>query len=266
MYLDLDDWRVWCPEFAPWLKAQLSPEALDEFHEGVEPAWLEWLDARSVPFAEGTLVERFETLLKQRFQGVRVVHATRLMDLSGIREAGLRAWSANELRLAAQNEYGDQTDAESLRRAIEQSMPEDRGGKVYTFPSLSHALDAFSGSIPGRLPSFARYGGEFLGAVGAMAGLADYTLRDRRAYFIACNLPWMSIPGNTLARLIDDVLCAVVIWQLLDVNNYRMEGSSDCIHTELDIPPEQIDAIADVESLREREDLTPADIVWQPFP
>ncbi len=266
MYLDRDDWRSWCPELVPWLEAQLSREALDDFHEGVEPTWLEWLDTRTARVSEGTLVERFKVLLKQRFHGVRVVHATRLRNLHGIRESGLRAWSAAELRGAAQTKYGDQTDAESLRRAIEQSLPEHRGGKVYTFSSLSHALSTYGGAMPGRLPPFTLSGGEFIDAVGAKVGLADHAQRDHRAYFIACNLPWSSIPADTLAWLIGDLLCTVVICRFLDTDDYRMEGSLDCIHTERDISPEQINAVADVESLRQHQGLVPADIVWQPFP
>lgn len=266
MYLDRDDWRAWCPEFARWLEAQLPQEALDGFHDGVKPTWLEWLSARAVPDSEGILVRRFETLLKRRFRGVRVVHATRLKDLREIRESGLRAWSAEELRVSAQAEYGSQANVESLRRAIEQNLPEHRGGKVYTFPTLSHALGNYGGAMPGRLPSFARDGGEFLHSVGIMAGLVDHERRVHHAYFIACTLPWTSIPEETLAWLVGDVLHTVIIWRFLSVENYRMEGSFDCIHTERDIPPEQIDAVADVEALREREDLKPADIVWQPFP
>lgn len=263
MHIDRDDWRTWCPTLAPWLEAQLSEVALEGFHAGVEPTWLEWLDERTAPHAERPLIGNFEIFLKQKFDGIRVVHATRLADLRDLRQFGLRAWSPDELRHAAQNAYGDQTDTRSLRCAIEQNAPEHRGGRVYTFPSLSHALSTYGGSRTGRLPSFALSGGEFLGSVGAMLALADHPLRNQRAYFIACNLPWTSIPENTLELLISDLLSTLLIWRFLAPDDYRMEGSVECINTEQDIPPKQIVAISNVEPLRMRNDLAPSDIAWE---
>ena len=268
VYIARDRWEEWCPRFSSWLEGQISPEAIGGFHAAVEPDWLTWLDQRVRNVSEGRLVCQFGALLRECFQGVEVVHATRLEDLSEIQRLGIKAWSAQELRQSAEAAYGGQVPDEALQRAIHLSRPDHRGGKVYCFTTLSHAREKHDGLKSGRVPEFAHSGGEFLRSVGRAIGINGFKNSGHRAYLLLCNLPWTKIPQETLEFLIEDILCTVLTWRFLDASGetYRLEGSLECVHVEGDILPQEIAAFADVEALCDRNDLKLSDIEWQAFP
>lgn len=266
MYLKIDDWRRWCEALAPWLDQRLHPVVLQRFHEAVQPDWLTWLDAEQAA-QTGTNESSqalFAPYLHAAYRGVRVFHATRLPDLNAVREQGLRAWSADELRMAARDALGTEVAADQLERSIALNDPNHRGGRVYSFASLSHALGTLGGHRPGRLPSFARLGGEFLGSVAEQAGLGEpHTRRPGRAFFLACDVPWESMSDGLIGGIARDVLTSLLTWRFLDVSGYSMVGTYECISTHCDIPRESIHAVADVEQLVDRTDVSPEEIRWE---
>lgn len=269
MYIDRGEWAQWGPQLENWLDKRFSRDVLSRFNSLVEPNWLAWLDAQQSDLDGNRQdsVELFGQELRKRYLGVTVFHATRLVDLDGVRQIGLRAWSADDLRKQAHSIFAKATEADKLRDAIEQSNPEHRGGRVYSFASLNHALGRQDESMPGKLPSFAVLGGEFLTSVGLRDGVSvSRELQEhRRGYILACNLPWERLDTNNFSFLAKDILQTVIILRFFDTTAFNMLGDRECISTMFDIPREDIKFFADVEDLKERNDLAISDITWQPF-
>ncbi|HUD42597.1 MAG TPA: hypothetical protein VMR06_11470 [Dokdonella sp.] len=268
LFLEIDDWRRWCESLAPWLDQRFHPTVLERFHEAVQPDWLTWLDAEQAAQTGTNDSSRalFAPYLHATYQGVRVFHATRLPDLNGVRAQGLRAWSADELRLAARDALDAAVAPVQLERSIALNDPVHRGGRVYSFASLSHTLGTLDGDRPGRLPAFARQGGEFLGSVAEQAGVGEhYTRRPGRAFLLACDVPWESMSDDLASGIAHDVLTSLLTWRFLDVSAYSMLGRYECISTHRDIPPESIQAFADVEHAVDRTDVKASEIPWQAF-
>jgi len=140
-------------------------------------------------------------------------------------------------------------------------MPEFRGGRVYSFASLHHALQ-LEDDAGGRLPSFCTQGGEFLVAVRAgLLGEPAEEADEARAYLFACDLPWESLEHDDVDYVVRTVLLDVLTSMLPD-RNYSMHGDRECLTTRQDVVPAWITKVADVEDLKFRRDLVPADIHW----
>ncbi len=269
MYFVVDDWRQWGPELATWLDERFDAEVLRRFNSAVESNWLDWLDQQQAE-VDGHYqdsVGLFEQVIRDRYAGVRVIHATRLTSLDTVGEHGLRAWSEQDLIEQAVDKFGGSVEAKTLGFAIERCDPRHRGGRVYSFASLQHALGLPGENLPGKLPSFAVSGGEFLAAVAVETGRreTEELVSLSRGYFLACNLPWVWLESDQVTYLAKDILLTVVTSRFFDTDEYSMAGSLECIDTMRDIPPQNIELYADVEELRDREDLTSADIRWRPF-
>lgn len=267
-FISLDDWGSYGTELGAWLQRVFSPEVLKGFNDTVRPDWLRWLDEEqsAVDGVRHATKEIFERHLRARYRGVRVFHATRLPDLDGIREHGLRAWSADELRSRAIAAFPEWAGRDALVDAIREANAAHRGGRIYSFASLNHALRANIGT-GGRIPAFAAFGGEFLGAVGnrIRSGRNGEIPQPGRGYFLACDLPWDLLESGTRAYLVEHILHSVIVVTLLDSDRYNMFGSWECISTCHDIPAAHITLYADVEGLVGREDLSPTDIQWHLF-
>lgn len=268
MYICRDDWRVWGPELAFWLDTRFNRDVLDRFDLSVDPDCLTWLDQQqaNIDGRDQDSVELFGQMLRYHYRGVKVFHATRLTNLDAVRRHGLRAWSAQDLKRQAHAMYGKTTEEEKLRRAIELNMPEHRGGRVYSFASLNHALGTHQ-NMPGKLPSFALNGGEFLACIGKQNGVkGNGEQQDSgRGYFLACNLPWDCLESRDFHWLSKGILLDVITCRFFDTNEYSMFGDRECISTMCDIPPDNIELVSDVEELRQRNNLDPSDITWQSF-
>lgn len=269
MYFVMDDWRQWGPDLGTWLDERFDAEVLRQFNATVEPNWLDWLDQRQAE-VDGCFqdsVGLFEQVIRGRYAGITVIHATRLTSLDAVREHGLRAWSERELIEQAVDKFRDSVEAKTLRLAIERCDPLHRSGRVYSFASLHHALGLPGEYLAGRIPSFAASGGEFLAAVAVEAGkqVVQELAPPGRGYFLACNLPWAWLESEQVIVLAKDILQMVLTIRFFDTDDYSMVGNRECIDTMRDIPPENIELFADVEELRDREDLTSTDIRWLPF-
>lgn len=265
MYLVLDDWAVWAPRFLPWLEERFSPQVLDAFNDGAEPSWLEWLDNQQADLdgRREDSVGLFEKEMLANFDGVRVFHATRLANVADLKRDGLRAWTAAELRQQAEGLRGN-IESPHFERCVEECNPDHRGGWVYSFASMHHALQLNDGK-DGRLPSFCLEGGEFLASVRReFGGHAPEAPVEARAYLFGCDLPWHMLAANDLAYLSRTMLLDVLTSGLLE-GNFSMHGDRACLPTAFDIDPQFITEFADIEHLRERQDLSPADIPWRPF-
>ena len=266
-FLDLGEWRTQCVDFVPWLEAQCRADVLERFREDKPDDWLSWFDQHASGLDGCMRIhDRFAAQLVARYPGIRVIHATRLDDPYVLRGSGLRAWSADELRATAQAEFASIVAPDVLASAIERCLPDHRGGRVYTFSSLLHALSMSRGSAQARLPSFTRIGGEFVAHVALEVGMSVERARSRgRAFLIACNIPWTGLDSKTRASLAEHLLCGVIIMRLLDPNEYSMDGGQDCISFSQDVPADCIDSFSDVEELLDRQELGPSDIKWTKF-
>ncbi len=260
-----DDWNRWCAEFDPWLDARFHRDVLRRFTENAHPTWLEWLDAEQSTFTGSECsVSLFRKTLVQRFQSIRLYHATRLSGLKELHKQGLRAWSPDELRhLARQTFSVPGMEPKRLTQAIEDALPDHRGGRVYTFRMLQGALDR------GRCSGFSKHGSEFLGAVARNLGHAGYLndVQDRkRGYLIACDVPWNVLESEVADWLARDALLTVVVYRFFYRGPYRMPMcDGECIPVSVSIPVSNIAAVADVESLLDRTDVTPHMLDWNAF-
>lgn len=266
MFIAIDDWCRWGPELTAWLEERFDADVLRRFNPNVEPNWLDWLDHQQAKMdgEYGNSVALFEEVIRNRYAGVKVIHATRLTNLDTVRECGLTAWSEQELIDQARDRYSGIAEGSHLERAIQQCNPGHRGGRVYSFASLLHALGMTHGYQLGRIPSFARQGGEFLAHVASTCRIEE-SAPPGRGYFLACNLPWAWLEIDQMTALAQDVLLTVITSRFFNPDDYNMLGSQGCIATRCDIPPRCIELIADVEALMNREDLTVGDIQWLPF-
>ena len=266
MYVVLDDWQIWAPEFRPWIEQRFSPVVLEAFTAEAEPSWLEWLDAEqaAVDGYPQDSVTVFEGEMRAKFEGIRVIHASRLTSIEPIRQEGLRAWSAEDLRRQAQQLPSDRAGIERLRDVVRDCDPDHRGGYVYSFASLHHAL-RLDDRNDGRLPCFCIHGGEFLAAV--RMGLDEHGIappEEGRAYLFACDLPWSILAGEDTRYLARTMLLNVLTSEFLE-GNFSMHGENECMTTSHDVRPEFIKEFADVEHLKHREDLSSTDIPWLGF-
>ena len=268
MYVALDDWMTWAPEFRPWLEQRFSPEVLAAFTANAEPTWLTWLD-RQQAAADGrhqNSIALFEEVMRGSYLGVRVIHASRLVCIDSVIQSGLRAWSATDLRRQANDSLGDISPPTRLRQVVEVCNPDHRGGYVYSFPSLHHALLEPDEERGGRLPDFCSHGGEFLASVRRGLGLEAISHEEEtRAFFFACNLPWSLLAAEDVTWLAETMLLTVLTSSYLQ-GNFSMHGDRQCMTTTHDILPSNIALFADVEHLAGRDDLYPDDIPWQPLP
>ncbi|MCC7228562.1 MAG: hypothetical protein IT507_17935 [Burkholderiaceae bacterium] len=266
MYLEIDDYKGWCDRLAPWLNQRFHPAVLERFYETVHPDWLTWLDAQQAAHT-GTNESSnalFAPYLHGAYEGVRVIHATRLPNLEIVRDHGLRAWSPDELRKMARQAFGGEAERVALEESIEKCLPDHRGGAVYSFASLSHALGG--PDSPSSIPEFASEGGEFLRCVGLDAGLGRTRVRSSgQAYLFACDIPWQFMSEELVGGIAEDILRGLLVWRFFDVNSYSMLGSYVCISTSRNIPPERIQFVADVEHLVARTNVRTSEIRWERF-
>jgi len=265
MYIALDDWRRWGPDLATWLEERFDAEVLRQFDSNVKTDWLDWLDLRQAQIDghHQDSVALFEQVVRGRYAGVRVIHATRLVSLDTVGEHGLRAWSEQELTEQALERFSGAADSRRLERSIEHCNPRHRGGRVYSFATLQHALSTRHGDRSGKVPSFALHGGEFLAAVAMKTGIEERL--PGRGYLMACNLPWAWLEHDQITTLAKDILLSAITSRFFNPDDYTMVGSHESISTTRDIPPRHIELVADVEALRDRDDLTADDISWLPF-
>ncbi|TMN24161.1 hypothetical protein [Pseudoxanthomonas sp. X-1] len=265
MYIALDDWRRWAPDLATWLEERFDTEVLEQFDSNVEHDWLDWLDLRQAQIDGNHLdsVALFEQVVRGRYAGVKVIHATRLVSLDSVREHGLRAWSEQELTEQALERFSGAADGRRLGIAIEHCNPRHRGGRVYSFASLQHALGTPHEDRSGKVPSFALHGGEFLAAVAMRSGIEEQL--PGHGYLLACNLPWAWLDRDQITTLTKDILLSAITTRFFNPGDYRMVGSHECISTTRDIPPRHIELVANIEDLRDRDDLTAEDIPWLLF-
>lgn len=268
MFIKRDDWPAWSAEMAAWLDQRFNGRVLAQFNLYVDGDRLTWLDEQQA-LVDGCYqdsAELFEHLLSERYSGIQIFHATRLVDLDAVRQQGVRAWSKSDLINFAYKRFEGIVEAENLKRVIESCNPKHRGGRVYSFASLHHVLGIYDESELGRLPSFCVSGGEFIAAVGKCAGVhEEVAKRPDRGYILACNLPWSRLSPDDLRWIARDVLLTVIVDRFFGPTGYNMFGSSECVSTNYDILPEYIECVADVENLIGRSDLTVRDIAWSPF-
>lgn len=268
-FFEIDHWQQWTLEFFPWLEKIFRSEVLSGFHEGVEPTWIEWLDNQQAAVESDRVdsVARFRTALTSAYDGIRVFHATRQRSLDDIARRGLRAWSAADLIHQERERFQGRIDPERLEAAIRQCGPEHRANRVYTFSSLGAVLGNQGDDALGRLPNFARHGGEFHHAVSVFLGIADQEEERQasRGYLLACDLPWELLPAPSIDALAADALQSLLTRRFLDPTRYNMLGQFQSVATEHDIPPEAIILAADVEQLMGG-DIRAEDIAWMPFP
>lgn len=267
MYVALDDWMTWAPEFRPWVEQRFSPQVLAAFTADAEPNWLMWLDRQQahVDGRHQNSIALFEDVMRSSYLGLRAIHASRLVSIDPIIQSGLRAWSATNLRRQANDLLHDIVSPDLLRQAVEASNPDHRGGYVYSFASLHHALE-LDEDCGGRLPEFCSHGGEFLTSVRRDLGLeATLHLGQARAFLFVCNLPWALLAAEDVTWLAQTMLLTVLTSSYLE-GNFSMHGDRECITTARDISPEHLAFFADVEHLVGRGDLRPDDIPWQRLP
>ncbi|MEZ5456630.1 MAG: hypothetical protein R3F04_11060 [Lysobacteraceae bacterium] len=266
MYLEIDDFKKWGERLAPWLTQRFHPEVLARFGETVQPDWISWLDAEQAT-RTGTYESSkkpFELHMQYSYEGIRVIHATRLDNLDTVRSSGLRGWSPSELRSAAYDRFRGEVESAMLERSIEGCLPDHRGGRVYSFASLSHALGLNYGNCVGSIPDFAIHGGEFLRCVALQAGLGvQNARRSGRAFLLACDVPWEFMPDGLVQGIAQDIFFNLLTWRFFDASRYSMLGSVECISTTRDIPPKQIQLVADVEHLVGRKDIARSEIRWE---
>jgi hypothetical protein len=269
IYLDLDDWTIWGSQFRSWLEDRYSVDVLSRFNASAEPTWISWLDEQQFNHdgIHRNSIDLFASELRKRYAGIKVFHATRLPDMVSVKEQGLRAWSEAELVALAHAAFDGVVQANDLEREIEASKPSHRGGLVYSFASLHHALGIHDANDGGKLPWFALHGGEFLQSVALHVGVVNYKEQQKalHAYILACNLTWEQLDEDVFNCLVEHVLSTVIICRLLDTANYRMSGSLECVATRYTIPPKNIEFFADVEHMKCRDDISPSEIPWTKF-
>lgn len=266
MYVILDDWRTWAPQFRDWITQRFSPVVLESFTRNAEPSWLEWLDTQQAG-VDGHLqnsVSLFKIEVLRRYAGVRVFHATRMANLETVKEGGLRAWSSEELRNSAIHLSEDGVDPRILEQAIVKCDPETRGGYVYSFASLHHALGDPVDDASGSLPDFCRDGGEFLSCVRRQLGQKEISGPDTTAYLFACDLPWGLLEAEDLQYFAKTMLLTSLTEAYIG-EGFSMHGENSCVTTSRSIPPENIALFSEVENLLGRNDLRIEDIHWSPL-
>ncbi len=265
MFLKRDEWAEW-DWGSTWLDAHFAPSVLQRFDPDSGDDWFDWLDQEQskVDGKRRSSVRAFEQFLFSQFSGVVVYHATRLPDLQRIREEGIRAWTADELRGMAQAEFGQRASPTALSNAIESCLPEHRGGRVYSFASLTHALGTCSLQERGKLPSFASKGGEFLRCVGMEAGVmsVENQTLSGRAFLLECCLPWDYLESDYKECLLQELLETVISARFCDTEVLAMTGSHVCVASMRDISPTDIMRVADLESCQ---NISVKDITWHVF-
>ena len=260
-YWAYDDWQNWAAELDPLLDTIYDRSVLQRFNEAVLPNWLQWLDDQQFAIngsAPGT--EQIQAHLADRFLGLRVYHATRLKSLSDLRELGLRAWTPLELSQLAQRTFENHTqDQALLAKCIHCANPTHRGGRVYTFRTLSDAL-------PGKCVCFAKSGSEWLEAVASCVGITGYvkTIRETtQPYLVACNIPWQLLGPDNVHWLAKEALLTIITSRYFAIENYTMPCRSGVsISIDHSIPPEHITGVAELSELIDRDDLTADLLTW----
>jgi hypothetical protein len=268
MFLDWDRYAEWAAETGVWLDDRFGPALLDRLRPSEPDDWMEWLDREHAAGGGATrsVVEDFSYWLRARYQGIRIVHATRLPGLTAVRESGLRAWTGGELRTRARAAFVNRSGEDQLNQAIEQCAPDHRGGRVYSFSSLDYAIDTSEGHLPGRLPQFATAGGEYFGCLRDRLGLHEgEETRAGRAYLLGCNMLWDRLESHIVNTLIRDALGTALVLRCFPQDNYTRRSSLECVSVDHDILPDEIEWVSDVEHLVGRTDLAVTDIVWSAF-
>ena len=267
MFLDWDRYEEWGAEAGVWLDNRFGAAILDRLRPSQPEDWIEWLDREHAAHggAAGSVVEDFSFWLHARYQGIRIVHATRLPGLNPVRESGLRAWTGEELRTRARAEFATQVAEHQLSQAIEQCAPDHRGGRVYSFSSLDFTLGMSEGHLPGHLPQFATAGGEYVGCLRDRLGLqGSEGARADHAYFLACNVLWDRLEPQIQMTLMRDALGTALVLRCFPQDNYSRH-TLECVSVHHDILPNEIEWFSDVEHLVGRTDLAVTDIVWSAF-
>jgi hypothetical protein len=174
------------------VQQRFSPQVLETFTADVEPDWLTWLDAQQavIDGHQQDSVALFEKEVRSIFRGIRVFHATRLSSVEPILRKGLRAWSADDLRQQAVEQFGDRAPMDRIWQVVQNCNPEHRGGRVYSFASVHHALGRNADDHGGKLPCFCLHGGEFIAHVSLGLQFDVAPSENTRPYLLACNLPW----------------------------------------------------------------------------
>jgi hypothetical protein len=268
MFLALDDWGAWAEDLSSWLDSRFNESVLARFDYSADLDWLEWLDRQQADI-DGTTqssVELFRPFIQERYEGVRAFHATRLEDLSTVHARGLCAWSAEELALKAREKLTTTCEESLLEKAIDRGSPRARAGRVYLFASMGHALGTHGDLMPGRIPPFCLAGSEFLQAVsGFIHGPPRGQQKPGRAYILACNLNWSLLTDEVTRSVTKHALNTIIAKRFSDTRGINMLGNADCIPTNCDVPPGNIELVADVEALIGRDDLQIADVEWTRF-
>jgi hypothetical protein len=254
-------------QFGGWVEQRFNSQVLEMFTAEVEPDWLTWLDARQavIDGHQQDSVALFEKEVLSVFRGIRVFHATRLSSIEPILRQGLRAWSADDLRQQAVERFSDRVPLDRITQAMQACNPEHRSGRVYSFASAHHALGQPANGYGGKLQCFCLHGGEFLACVSAHLQLDEAHPENARPYLFACNLPWQHLDANDANWIAKTILLSVLTNGYLE-GEWAFPGQRECISTEHNIPPEDIQSFASLEMLIGREDLQPTDISWQAFP
>jgi len=269
VFLELDWWSTWPEEFEGWLDRRFDARVLNTLRENASPKWLQWLDTAQAELdgQQCSSVELFVPVLRERYQGLKVYHATRLKDLASVRLHGLRAWSAEELRRLAKEAFFASANPSTLELALDQADPNHRAGRVYSYASLGHALGTLDGSATGRIPCFSQDGSEYINHVGLRLGAQDGAAGDRRGrgYLLACLVDWECLGPIRVREFAELVLGALIVDRFFDACRYNLLGHVKCVSVLGGIPPAAISHYAETDSLIGRSDLAPTDLAWKPL-
>lgn len=266
MYLNWDEYEAWGPRCEAWLLGYSSDAALVSAAKvGVVGEWIQAID-RQTSLERGlptSVAEEFLAWCRTEFLGVVIVHATRLKEVSQILAEGLRAWSAPELADYARREVGHSYDEYRVLSAVRDARADHRGGKVYSFSCLSHALGLERGAQAGRIPEFALLGSEFIRAFRANLGLAEMTEPlPGRAFLIECGVRWNLLAASRQVDVGMAALQAAFHSMFPSEDNISYPGF-EYVSVEADLSPDAILRYADVEHLIECVGIATSEIQWQ---